>query len=111
MTLTQFSVQITLTQFSVQTTLTQFSVQMTLTKFGLMLGVRNPRLFSVQRNYFHTSFPGAFLKIAKSLAMSVRLSAWNNLSPTGRIFIKLIVEYFFLKSVQKIQVSFLIGRQ
>jgi len=38
-----------------------------------------------------TQFLGAFAKLRKaaiSFVMSVRLSAWNNSAPTGRIFIK-----------------------
>jgi len=37
--------------------------------------------------------------------MSVRLSAWNNLAPTWRNFIKFDILEFFRKSVKKIQVS------
>jgi hypothetical protein len=36
--------------------------------------------------------------------MSVRLSAWNNSAPTGRIFMKLIFEDFS-QTVEKIRVS------
>jgi len=39
----------------------------------------------------HWSFLGAFAKFSKSdvsLVMSVRLSAWKNSAPTGRIFMK-----------------------
>ena len=37
--------------------------------------------------------------------LSVCLSAWNNLAPSGRIFIKFDISRSFWKSVQKIQVS------
>jgi hypothetical protein len=38
--------------------------------------------------------------------MYVRPSAWNNLAPTGRIFIKFNIWVFFRKSAEKIQLSF-----
>jgi hypothetical protein len=37
--------------------------------------------------------------------LSVCLSAWNNLAPTGRFFMEFDILLFFRKSVQKIQVS------
>ena len=40
-----------------------------------------------------------------SFAMSVRLSAWNNSAPTGRIFVKFDIRVFFRKSIEKIQDS------
>jgi hypothetical protein len=44
-------------------------------------------------------------KATFSFVMSVRLSAWNNSVPAGRIFIKFYSWIFFEKSAQKIQVS------
>jgi len=44
------------------------------------------------------SFLDAFAKFRKQLlapsCLSVRPSAWNNSAPTGRIFMKLMFEYF-----------------
>ena len=47
-------------------------------------------------------------KIAKSdyhIPLSVRPSTWNNSAPTGRIFMKFDIGEFFLKTIEKIQVS------
>jgi hypothetical protein len=49
----------------------------------------------------------AFAKMRKaaiSFVMSVRLSAWINAAPTGRIFMKFDICVFFRKSVEKIQI-------
>ena len=52
---------------------------------------------------------GAFAKLRKAtitFVMSVRLSTWNNSTPTGRILIKFdSYAFFFGRSVEKIQVS------
>ena len=37
--------------------------------------------------------------------MYVRLSAWENSAPTGRIFLKLDIWVFLKKAVEKIQVQ------
>jgi hypothetical protein len=44
-------------------------------------------------------------KAAISFLMSVRLSAWNDSPPTGPTSLKFDIGGFFLKSVEKIQVS------
>jgi hypothetical protein len=54
------------------------------------------------------SFLDAFVNLRKatitrSFVTRVRLSAWNNSAPIGRIF--MIFEYFSKKTVQKIQAS------
>jgi hypothetical protein len=41
-----------------------------------------------------------------SVPASVRLSAWNNLAPTGRIFMKFCICLFFLFTFKKMQVTF-----
>jgi hypothetical protein len=54
-----------------------------------------------------TQFLGAFAKLQNatiSFVMSVRPSAWNSWTATGRIFVKLIFEYFS-KIFKEIQVS------
>jgi len=54
------------------------------------------------------SFLGAFAKLRKptiNFVVSVRLSAWNNSTATGKIFIKFEISVFFRKFVEKIQVS------
>jgi hypothetical protein len=45
------------------------------------------------------------LCLSLSVCLPVCLSTWNNLAPSGRIFMKLDIWLFFRKSVQKIQVS------
>jgi hypothetical protein len=45
---------------------------------------------------------GAFAKWRKT-TISFRLSAWNNLAPTGRIFMKFYVLSVFQESVEKFQ--------
>jgi hypothetical protein len=45
----------------------------------------------------HRPVLGAFAKLRKAtttFAMSVRLSAWKNSAPTGRILMKVNIEYF-----------------
>jgi len=53
-------------------------------------------------------FLGAFAKLRKatiifvmSVCPSVRLSAWNNSAPTGRIFIKFYIWVFLEKLLRK----------
>jgi hypothetical protein len=60
--------------------------------------------------FFH--FGRAFAKLRKAMVTvvisvrpSVRLSAWVNSAPIGRIFIKMLYFGIFRKSVQKSQVS------
>ena len=43
--------------------------------------------------------------LTASSSLSVLLSAWNNLAPTGRIFMKSGIWVFFRTTVEKIQVS------
>jgi len=43
-------------------------------------------------------------KVAFSLVVSVRPSAWNNSAPTGRVFIKFLTFEYFSK-LEKIEVS------
>ena len=54
------------------------------------------------------SFLGAFAKLRKAnlalLCLPVRLSAWNNSAPTGKILMKFYIWVFFRKSVEKIQI-------
>jgi len=48
--------------------------------------------------HFHNSFLIAFAKLRRatiSFVMSVRLSVWNNSTPTGRFFMKFYIWYFF----------------
>ena len=45
------------------------------------------------------------MRLLASSCLSVRHSAWNNSAATGSIFINLIFEDFFIKSVDKIQFS------
>jgi ribosome biogenesis protein Nip4 len=60
-------------------------------------------------------FLGAFVKLRKatisffmsvrpSVCLSVRLSAWHNLTPTGRILMEFDIYTFFRKFVEKIKV-------
>ena len=49
---------------------------------------------TLDRNYF--AFLGAFAKLRKAtVCLSVRLSAWNNSAPTGRIITKFDISIFF----------------
>jgi hypothetical protein len=54
-------------------------------------------------------FLGAFAKLRKvtiSFVMSaVRLSAWNNWAPMDGFLCKLLLEYFFRKSEEKVKAS------
>jgi len=43
--------------------------------------------------------------------MSVRLFAWNNWAPTGRIFMKFGIEIIVRISVEKIQVSWKLDKK
>jgi hypothetical protein len=43
-------------------------------------------------------------RLLASLCLSVRPAAWNYSASTGRILLKFGIEYFFWKSVGKIQV-------
>jgi hypothetical protein len=57
----------------------------------------------------NVEFLGAFENLRKatiSFVMSVRLSAWNNSAPTGRIFMKFHIVSINRKYVEKIQDSF-----
>ena len=52
----------------------------------------------------HNKFLGAFAKLRKatvSFVMSVRLSAWNNSVPIGRIFMKFVIGVFLEKLSRK----------
>jgi len=74
--------------------------------FSLTQKVNCPSIACCHERYL-SPFLGAFVKFRKStisFVMSVRLSAWNNLAATGRIFVKLYTWRFF-ETVQKIQVS------
>ena len=55
--------------------------------------------------FFSVLFKGAVAKLRKRLVasscLSVRPSAWNNLAPTGRIFVKFM--RIFRKSAEKVQ--------
>jgi hypothetical protein len=58
---------------------------------------------------FKVPFLGAFAKLRKativvvmSISPSVRLFAWNNLAPTGRIFMKIDIGVFFENVSKKI---------
>jgi hypothetical protein len=56
----------------------------------------------------HLHFLGAFTELRKatlSFPFSVLQSAWNSSAPTGRIFIKFYIWYFFENLQKKIQVS------
>jgi hypothetical protein len=59
-------------------------------------------------------FLGVFAKLQKatvaSLCLPVHLSAWNNLAPTGRIFINFIFKYF-LKNCQENSSFIKIGQE
>jgi len=53
------------------------------------------------------TFLGAIAKLRKvaiSVVVSVRLSAWNNLAPTARIFMKFDVGVFFHKTARKFKI-------
>ena len=92
----------------------------TITEFTPPAGhhTRQPRLFercantAVVLNVFRTSFPiflCAFAKLQKatnSFVMSLRLSARNNLAPTGRIFMKLDIWVFFENLSRKYKFHF-----
>jgi hypothetical protein len=65
-----------------------------------------------QRHAWHNYF-SAFVKLQEapvSLVMSVFLSARYNSAPTERIFMKIYILTFFLKSVDKVQVSLKSGK-
>jgi len=60
-------------------------------------------------------FLSAFSKLRKatilaSCCLSVCPSAWNNSTPTGRIFVKFDIWLFFLKCVEKIRFSLTSGK-
>lgn len=61
--------------------------------FYMSAKIRNKNCPSRRRKYFTFSqILGAFLKIAKSYHyLHVRLSAWSNSAPTGRIFNKFYI--------------------
>jgi hypothetical protein len=65
---------------------------------------------SSQPNFY--AFLGAFVKLRKatisfvmSVCLSLRLSAWENSAPTGRIFMKLYIWVYFQNLSRKIQDS------
>ena len=73
---------------------------MTLTKCDACTGVQ-VRVIRIPQQLTVWSFLGAFVKLRKTTItffMSVRLSAWNNSAPTGRICIKYYIWVFFEKS-------------
>ena len=65
-----------------------------------------PMEFQLQHRQF-SEFSGAFAKLRKatisfmSVRPPVRLSAWNNSVPTGRIFMKFDIRLFFENTLRK----------
>jgi len=60
-----------------------------------LIGVKTKEITFLIQKWFvqlkHTTFLGAFAELRKAtitFLMPVRLSAWNNSAPTGRIFMK-----------------------
>ena len=88
-----------------ETVLTVITLAFTCFVSSLHVYIR-PVTVSVNSTW-NSKFLGAFAQLRKptiSLVMSVRLSAWNNSAPTGRIFMKLIFQDFS-QTVEKIRVS------
>jgi hypothetical protein len=62
-------------------------------------------LYSVVLRRIWKTAKSGYCSFVISVRPSVRLSAWNNSAPNGRILIKLNIWAFFRKYVEKIQVS------